>query len=84
MRILTIVEARDFLEVELGRKLTKRQVKRAAEDRRLPFFIDPINGNLVIDADELQLIYQKRNGSAKRKSPGSKSRILGPIPANQS
>ncbi|WP_191969497.1 hypothetical protein [Neorhizobium galegae] len=55
--------AREVL-AEMGVEVTLRQVKRAAEPdahghRRLPFFVDPVEGRLKIEKDTLVAIYQK-------------------------
>lgn len=49
---------------ELGIKLSERQMKRAAEAdihgrRKLPFFIDPIDGKLKIEKGALVRIYHE-------------------------
>jgi hypothetical protein len=48
----------------LGIKLSERQMKRAAESdihgrRKLPFFIDPIDGKLKIEKGALLRIYRE-------------------------
>ena len=55
-------EARQVLS-EMGVTLNKRQIKRAADldalgRRRLPFFIDPIDGRLKIEKGTLVQIYR--------------------------
>ena len=47
---------------DIGITLTDRQMKRAAEPgpagkRKLPFFVDPIDGKLKIEKGELVKIY---------------------------
>ncbi|MEN5247266.1 hypothetical protein [Brucella pseudintermedia] len=55
-------QARQVL-AELGVELNARQIKRAADkdatgQRRLPFFVDPIEGTLKIEKDTLVNIYR--------------------------
>lgn len=61
-RYINLEEARAVL-AELGVSLNPRQMKRAAEpdahgNRRLPFFVDPIDGRLKIEKGTLVMIYQ--------------------------
>ena len=54
-------EARAAL-AEIGIELNERQIKRAADpdangQRKLPFFVDPIDKRLKIDRDTLLQIY---------------------------
>ena len=63
-------QAREVL-AQMGVHLTLRQIKRAAEPnaqgkRKLPFFIDPIDGRLKIDKDDLVSVYLKRQAEAHR------------------
>jgi len=56
-------QARQVLS-EMGVDLSERQVKRAAEpdaqgQRKLPFFRDPINGQLKIEKGTLVRIYRQ-------------------------
>lgn len=56
-------EARQVL-AELGIELNARQMKRAADKdatgkRRLPFFVDPIEGKLKIEKGTLVEIYTR-------------------------
>ena len=56
-------EAREVL-AEIGVDLNERQIKRAAEKdasgaRKLPFFIDPIDGKLKIEKGTLLRIYRE-------------------------
>ena len=49
---------------DMGITLTDRQMKRAAETdphgkRKLPFFVDPIDGRLKIEKGALVKIYQE-------------------------
>jgi hypothetical protein len=58
---INITQARAVLS-ELGLSLTDRQMKRAAEAdvhgrRKLPFFIDPIDGRLKIEKGDLVRVY---------------------------
>jgi hypothetical protein len=67
---IDLEQARQVL-AELGVELTARQIKRAAEPdaqghRKLPFFIDPIEGKLKIERQTLIGIYVKRQVEAER------------------
>lgn len=49
---------------EMGVEMSERQIKRAADPdphgrRKLPFFIDPIDGRLKIEHGTLVRIYRK-------------------------
>lgn len=49
---------------EMGVELNERQIKRAADkdaygQRRLPFFVDPIDGRLKIEKGTLVRIYRE-------------------------
>lgn len=62
-------QAREVL-AEMGVELSERQIKRAAEmnaqgRRKLPFFIDPIEGKLKINKNALIEIYIKRQADAQ-------------------
>ncbi len=59
---LTLAEASELLS-KMGLKITQRQLQRAAEknaagQRRLPFFVDPIDGRLKIDKHDLVRTYR--------------------------
>jgi hypothetical protein len=63
-------EARRVL-AEIGIALTSRQMKRAADRdaagrRKLPFFIDPIEGTLKIERQALIDVYVKQQNDAHR------------------
>ena len=63
-------QARQIL-AEMGVELTARQMKRAAETdahgkRKLPFFIDPIEGKLKIEKQTLIGVYLHRQVEAER------------------
>jgi len=63
-------EAREVL-AEMGIELSPRQMKRAADlnpagERKLPFFVDPIEGKLKIEKDTLRSIYIKKQVEAER------------------
>ena len=63
-------EARQVL-AEMGVALTPRQMKRAADKdaegrRKLPFFIDPIEGTLKIEKQDLINAYVKQQVHAQR------------------
>ena len=63
-------QARQVL-AEIGVELTPRQMKRAADrdahgHRKLPFFVDPIEGTLKIEKGTLVAIYQQLQNEAVR------------------
>ena len=63
-------EARQLL-AQMGVQLTLRQMQRAAEQdalgrRKLPFFVDPIEGKLKIEKNDLISIYFKRQVEAQK------------------
>lgn len=63
-------EARQVL-AEMGVALNERQMKRAAEKdaagkRKLPFFVDPIEGKLKIERGTLVRIYRERQIEAEK------------------
>ncbi len=63
-------EAREVL-AEMGIELSPRQMKRAADlnpagERKLPFFVDPIEGKLKIEKDTLRSIYIRKLVEAER------------------
>ena len=67
---IDLEEARQVLAT-MGVELTTQQMKRAADKdalgrRKLPFFIDPIEGTLKIEKDSLINIYMKRQVEAER------------------
>lgn len=69
-RYIGLDEARQVL-AEMGVMLTARQMKRAADKdsdgrRKLPFFIDPIDGTLRIERSALVAAYQKRQCEAEK------------------
>ena len=62
-------EARQVLS-SMGIEFNERQMKRAADpdhngQRKLPFFIDPIDGRLKIERSTLVGIYMKRQREAE-------------------
>jgi hypothetical protein len=62
-------EARQVL-AEMGVALSPRQMKRAADldargRRKLPFFVDPIEGKLKIEKNTLRGIYMKAQAEAE-------------------
>jgi hypothetical protein len=66
---IDLVEARHVL-ADMGIELTARQMKRAADVdprgcRKLPFFIDPIDGKLKIEKATLINIYFQRQAHAE-------------------
>lgn len=67
---IDLEQARAVL-AQMGVKLTERQIRRAAETdaqgrRKLPFFIDPIEGTLKIERQALIDAYRKRQAGAER------------------
>ncbi|MFB9151631.1 hypothetical protein [Roseovarius ramblicola] len=63
-------EARSLL-AEMGVELSDRQIKRAAETdihgrRKLPFFVDPIDGRLKIEKGTLVDIYREAQINAEK------------------
>jgi len=63
-------EARKVL-AEMGVNLNERQMKRAADKdatgrRKLPFFVDPIEGRLKIEKGTLVRIYREAQIEAER------------------
>jgi hypothetical protein len=64
-------EARQVL-AQLGVRLTRRQMQRAAEQdalgrRKLPFFVDPIERKLKIEKDDLMNIYIRKRVEAQNR-----------------
>lgn len=62
-------QARQVL-AEMGVELNERQMKRAADKdatgrRKLPFFVDPIEGTLKIEKGTLVRIYRERQVEAE-------------------
>lgn len=60
---INLTEARQVL-AKMGVELNDRQIKRAADpdangQRKLPFFVDPIDGKLKIEKGTLVRVYQK-------------------------
>ena len=67
---IDLSEARTVL-ADMGIELNERQMKRAAETdahgrRKLPFFIDPIEGKLKIERQALIDAYRTRQVTAER------------------
>jgi hypothetical protein len=67
---INLEQARQVL-AGMGVELTSRQMKRASEmdahgKRKLPFFIDPIEGRLKIDKGILTRIYIERQVEAQK------------------
>jgi hypothetical protein len=65
-------EARAAL-ADIGIQLTIKQLRRAADPdatgrRKLPFFVDPIDGRLKIDRDTLLAIYLTCQAQAERQA----------------
>lgn len=67
---LDLEQAREVL-AGMGVQLNARQMRRAADmdaagNRKLPFFIDPIDGRLKIEKQTLINIYRRRQIEAER------------------
>lgn len=67
---INLEQARQVL-AEMGIELDKAQMKRAADKdpygrRKLPFFIDPIEGRLKIEKGTLVRIYREAQIEAER------------------
>lgn len=61
-------QAREVLS-EMGVELNPRQMKRAADrdahgHRKLPFFVDPVEGTLKIEKGTLVAVYQQLQNQA--------------------
>lgn len=70
LNFIDLEEAREVL-ADMGIELSARQMKRAAEmdahgRRKLPFFIDPIDGKLRIEKGTLQKIYMELHIHAQK------------------
>ncbi|WP_229736454.1 hypothetical protein [Novosphingobium endophyticum] len=68
---LDLTQAREVL-AEMGVELNERQMKRAADKdahgrRKLPFFVDPIEGRLKIEKGTLVKIYRELQIEAENK-----------------
>ena len=66
---IDLEQARQVL-AEMGVALNPRQMKRAADKdargrRKLPFFVDPIEGKLKIEKNTLQRIYMQAQARAE-------------------
>jgi hypothetical protein len=69
---IDLEQARQVL-AEMGVELNQRQMKRAADkdasgQRKLPFFVDPIEGKLKIEKGTLVRIYQNLQIQAENSS----------------
>lgn len=78
-RYLDLGAARKALS-EIGIQLTPRQMKRAAEmdahgNRKLPFFIDPIDKRLKIEKGKLLEIYTLCQAHAEKNSQFNKGEL---------
>ena len=67
---IDLEEARQVL-AQMGVQLTLRQIQRAAEQdgqgrRKLPFFVDPIEGKLKIEKNDLMSVYFRKQVEAQR------------------
>ena len=72
-------EARQAL-ADIGINLTPKQIKRAADPdaagrRKLPFFVDPIDGRLKIERGTLLEIYMRCQVEAERASHVNPTRL---------
>lgn len=77
MRQLCFIDLNQAREVlaDMGIELSSRQMKRAAEadakgKRKLPFFVDPIDGKLKIEKGTLQKIYMELHVEATKNLRG--------------
>jgi hypothetical protein len=66
---IDLQQARQVL-ADMGVELNERQMKRAADKdasgrRKLPFFVDPIEGKLKIEKGTLVRIYRERQLEAE-------------------
>lgn len=73
MQIPTYLDLREarVLLAEMGVELNHRQMRRAADldatgKRRLPFFVDPIDGKLKIEKGTLVRLYREKQIEAER------------------
>jgi hypothetical protein len=71
-RYIDLNEAREVL-AGMGVELTTRQMKRASDKdahgvRKLPFFVDPIEGRLKIEKGALVRIYRELQIQAENKA----------------
>lgn len=67
---LGLDEARSVLS-DMGIEFNDRQIRRAAEKnaagkRKLPFFVDPVDGRLKIERDDLVRTYKNAQTKARR------------------
>ena len=65
---IDLEEARQVL-AQMGVQLTLRQIQRAAEQdgqgrRKMPFFVDPIEGKLKIEKNDLMSVYFRKQVEA--------------------
>lgn len=72
IQLLSLDEARALL-AEMGVILNERQIQRAAEpnaagERKLPFFVDPIEGRLRIERNALLRVYSHLLKDAENKA----------------
>jgi hypothetical protein len=66
---IDLEEARQVL-AQMGVQLTLRQIQRAAEQdgqgrRKMPFFVDPIEGKLKIEKNDLMSVYFRKQVEAQ-------------------
>lgn len=69
---IDLEQARAVL-ADMGIQLNARQMKRAADKdasgkRKLPFFVDPIEGKLKIEKGSLVRIYQELQAQAENRA----------------
>ena len=80
---IDLKQAREVL-AEIGVELSRRQIKRAAErnphgKRKLPFFVDPIDGKLKIEKGCLIEIYNRCQIEAEKNAlitPGNLKKLF--------
>ena len=70
-RYIDLIQARRVLS-DMGIELNARQIKRVAEPdaqghRKLPFFVDPIDGRLKIEKQSLVDTYRRAQIEAEKK-----------------
>jgi len=63
---LTIAEARDALQAELGRTYSFEQVRRMADSKRLPFFKDPAGKRIISKTELFAAFFQAQCDAKKR------------------
>ncbi len=64
--LLTIPEAAEALSAEMGRTYTFHQLRHAANDKKLPFFKDPITGERMIRKSHLFRAWHAQQSESSR------------------